>query len=306
MPNLRLDIRSTRGGGGGGGANCVKDRRDTEQNSRKQHGRNDIATLYLTALLRKGDRWHLACSMLRRRQNEVHIIISRQCNTGMWSHIAHYFNISRKSLLFFHFRRGKSSQSSPFWGCVWQKQETTREKKRVTKRSSPSISPSLSSMWKAISKLKTSKQRSHNTLNRQWLGWKRLWSCPPYHLSILFAISGFRPRVDETCALLGYYAAYSGNSLPTFRDNRSVPTSTVKKSGPIVYCPERIYWLEDLPIGRPETSGTVTICCVISQQSADLISVSSLRDNGKALLTILFLTMMQFWCSASFWIMYLL
>ena len=56
MPNLRLDIRSTRGGGGGGGANCVKDRRDTEQNSRKQHGRNDIATLYLTALLRKGDR----------------------------------------------------------------------------------------------------------------------------------------------------------------------------------------------------------------------------------------------------------
>jgi hypothetical protein len=28
----------------------------------------------------------------------------------------------------------------------------------------------------------------------------------------------------ENCALLGYYAANSGNSLPTFRDNLSVPS----------------------------------------------------------------------------------
>jgi len=34
----------------------------------------------------------------------------------------------------------------------------------------------------------------------------------------------------EICALLGYYAAYSGNSLLTFRDNLSVPSSWVKKS----------------------------------------------------------------------------
>jgi len=33
----------------------------------------------------------------------------------------------------------------------------------------------------------------------------------------------------EICALLGYYAAYSGNSLPTFRDNLSVSSSRVKK-----------------------------------------------------------------------------
>ena len=38
----------------------------------------------------------------------------------------------------------------------------------------------------------------------------------------VFAISGLRREVDETCALLGYYAAYSGNSLPTFRANISV------------------------------------------------------------------------------------
>jgi len=28
----------------------------------------------------------------------------------------------------------------------------------------------------------------------------------------------FGSEVDEKCILLGYYAAYSSNSLPTFRD----------------------------------------------------------------------------------------
>ena len=39
---------------------------------------------------------------------------------------------------------------------------------------------------------------------------------------LLQRISGFRCKVDKICALLGYYAAYSGNSLPTFRDNLSL------------------------------------------------------------------------------------
>jgi hypothetical protein len=43
-------------------------------------------------------------------------------------------------------------------------------------------------------------------------------------------ISGFRRDVDEICILLGYYATSSGNPLPTFRDNVSVPSSRVKKS----------------------------------------------------------------------------
>jgi hypothetical protein len=52
-------------------------------------------------------------------------------------------------------------------------------------------------------------------------------------------ISGFRRDVDDICALLGYYAALSGNSLPTLRDNLAVPSSRVGKSkiGPI-RCPE--------------------------------------------------------------------
>jgi hypothetical protein len=40
-------------------------------------------------------------------------------------------------------------------------------------------------------------------------------------------ISGFRREVYENCALLGYYAASSGNSLPTFRNNPLVPSSRV-------------------------------------------------------------------------------
>jgi len=38
-------------------------------------------------------------------------------------------------------------------------------------------------------------------------------------------ISGSRHEVEENCALLGYDTASSCNSLPTFRDNISVPKS---------------------------------------------------------------------------------
>jgi len=42
-------------------------------------------------------------------------------------------------------------------------------------------------------------------------------------------ISGFCRYEDELCPILGYYAAYSGNSLMTFRDKVSVPSSRIKK-----------------------------------------------------------------------------
>jgi hypothetical protein len=48
-------------------------------------------------------------------------------------------------------------------------------------------------------------------------------------IRILSVISGFRRDVDEIFALLGYYAASSGNPLPMFRDNVSVQSSRVKK-----------------------------------------------------------------------------
>jgi len=37
-------------------------------------------------------------------------------------------------------------------------------------------------------------------------------------------------QVNENCVLLGCYAASSGNSLPTFRDNLSFPFSWVKST----------------------------------------------------------------------------
>jgi hypothetical protein len=43
-------------------------------------------------------------------------------------------------------------------------------------------------------------------------------------------ISGFLRDVHEICALLGCYAASSGNSVPTFRDDVSVQSLRVKKS----------------------------------------------------------------------------
>ena len=40
--------------------------------------------------------------------------------------------------------------------------------------------------------------------------------------------SGFRREVGENCALLDYYAANGGNSVPTFRDSRSIPSSGLR------------------------------------------------------------------------------
>jgi hypothetical protein len=47
-------------------------------------------------------------------------------------------------------------------------------------------------------------------------------------LLIPCVVEGFRREVDENCALLGYYAADIVNSLPIFRDNLSLPSSSVK------------------------------------------------------------------------------
>ena len=57
------------------------------------------------------------------------------------------------------------------------------------------------------------------------------------NLSLLYTpyvVSGFLREADDICAILGYYVAYGGNSLTTFREKLSV--------------------LEVGPIGCPETS----------------------------------------------------
>jgi hypothetical protein len=46
---------------------------------------------------------------------------------------------------------------------------------------------------------------------------------------LITVIPSFRLEVDENCALRGYYAMSSCNSLPTFRDNLSAPSSRIKE-----------------------------------------------------------------------------
>jgi len=52
-------------------------------------------------------------------------------------------------------------------------------------------------------------------------------------------ISGIHHEAEEICALLGYYGACSGNSLPMFRDNLSV-SSKFNKSKKKSMC--RFWW----------------------------------------------------------------
>ena len=75
-------------------------------------------------------------------------------------------------------------------------------------------------------------------------------------------ISGFPRGVTEVFALLGFYEAYSGNSIPTFRDNLSVPSSRIKQSKKMGL------------IGCPETLVTTDLRCITSQKSEDLIYMS--------------------------------
>jgi len=51
--------------------------------------------------------------------------------------------------------------------------------------------------------------------------------------------SGFHYEVDKSSALPSYYAESSGNFLQTYRDNLLVPSSRIKKMGPIG-CPEML------------------------------------------------------------------
>jgi hypothetical protein len=70
------------------------------------------------------------------------------------------------------------------------------------------------------------------------------------------------PQCNEICARLGYYAALSGNYVPTFRDNLSVPfqgSRSPKRKKCQEVQEERLSsstsWpLKMVPAGCPETS----------------------------------------------------
>jgi hypothetical protein len=69
------------------------------------------------------------------------------------------------------------------------------------------------------------------------------------HISSLVKIGG---KASWICAILGCYASFSGGSVPTFRDNLSVPSLRVKMG----------------PTGYAET-------CTITQRSAKLTYIGA-------------------------------
>ena len=98
----------------------------------------------------------------------------------------------------------------------------------------------------------------------------KLWKEGAVACFTICAISGFCCDVDEMRALLGYYAALCGSSVPTFRDNLSVPSSSVMTMDPTV-CPETSVkkyhsTLRNIPEERRyQLQGTVLACsCRVS------------------------------------------
>lgn len=104
---------------------------------------------------------------------------------------------------------------------------------------------------------------------------KNEWSftCSPYIPSWnwqeqLPEISGFRDDVNEICAILLFYSAWRGISIPTFRDNQPFPSLYMGPTG----CPKRRY-------------ESTTLRWVKSQNAADLRNnFTFVRMNSKSLL----------------------
>ena len=94
-----------------------------------------------------------------------------------------------------------------------------------------SFTVSFERLWKVVPAFREGHKTSARTYAKNYI------SC---------VTSDFRRQVDENCALVGSYAESSGNFLPTFRDNLSVPPSRVHKLT-VRYC---------------------SFCCVITQKSA--------------------------------------
>ena len=92
------------------------------------------------------------------------------------------------------------------------------------------------------------------------------WS-PGRHSKYEVGTIWIRRRSVENCALLGYYAASSGNFLPKFRDNLSVPSLGFKD-----------------PVGCPETSVRNYHCSLRSnpeEHSSLLLRGGSLKSGKK-------------------------
>jgi hypothetical protein len=82
-----------------------------------------------------------------------------------------------------------------------------------------------------------------------------------FHLSC--EISGYRHEADENCALLSCYTAYSGNSLPTFREkfqkSKKILDSLRKYQSTLRHGPE---WRNSLRLSSVPAPSTTTYSTV--------------------------------------------
>ena len=103
------------------------------------------------------------------------------------------------------------------------------------------------------------------------------------HFSVViratFALSSYSQLGEENCALLDCYAASSGNSVPSFRDSLSVPSSVVQKSSRI----QKSWPLKMEPIVCPETplrNYHYSLFNSPEERSSDLLSFGSLKSRN--------------------------
>jgi hypothetical protein len=87
---------------------------------------------------------------------------------------------------------------------------------------------------------------------RSWMGesvWgdRVDWRTGTHQSLLKCAISGFRREVAENCAVLGHYAASSGNFLPMFRDNLSVPKEHISHFVTVM-----LWACEGIKVGPPK------------------------------------------------------
>jgi hypothetical protein len=98
------------------------------------------------------------------------------------------------------------------------------------------------------------------------MNFRNICRCPSCRLRCV--ISAFRSEVAKNCALLGYYAARSGNFLRTFRDIVSGPSAGFKNLSPpstlrmgTMGCPETSVRNYDLSLrNNPEGRNSYVYC----------------------------------------------
>jgi hypothetical protein len=157
-----------------------------------------------------------------------------------------WWNVTAKVKLSFctpwrHTEEERYSSTHSLTSVLDTKLSASRLRRFTPPRKEPAVGTVQEAAWGHMVKVTALKQLR----SLPWI--PKLWCV--FSWRYLHRTSGFRRDVDEISTLLGYYAAPTGNPLPTFRDNVSVPSSRISKSKK-----KRTSWLLEAGLIRcPET-----------------------------------------------------